>query len=58
MRMRKDPQDVLADTNVKDLLGIPEKFSVEAILSLGMVDELPAGHEVGDFPAQVHYERF
>ena len=58
MRMRKDPLDVLADTNVKNLLGIPERFSVEAILSLGMVDELPKGHEVDDFPAQVHYGSF
>lgn len=58
MRMRKDPQDVLADTNVKNLLGIPEQYSVEAILSLGMVDELPAGHETDDFPMQVHYGKF
>ena len=58
LRMRKDPQDVLAETNVKNLLGIPEQYSVEAILSLGMVDELPPGHETDDFPMQVHYGKF
>ena len=58
MRMRKDNDGVLADTNVKKLLGIPDKYSVEAILSLGMVDELPEGHEFSDFKPQVHWDQF
>ncbi len=60
VRMRKTPdgsgdaQDV-----VRELLGIPEKYSVMSILVLGMPDEHPNPRTISDLPMEkIHYEHF
>lgn len=44
---------------VKQLLGIPEKYSVLSVLSLGYAEQLPAPHALEDADmSKVHYEKF
>ena len=44
---------------VRDILGIPEKYGVMAILTLGMPGSHPAPHTVEELPLEkIHHERF
>ena len=44
---------------IKELLGVPENYKLEAMLSLGIPDEFPEGHKIEDLPMKkVHWERF
>lgn len=58
-RLRKVNEGRTTETYVQNLLGIPEQYRLEAILSLGMMEEHPEGKELPD-PAceKVHYEKF
>ena len=60
VRLRKAP-DGIRDTQdiVQELLCIPEKYSVMAILTLGMPASHPGAKSIDDMPLEkVHYERF
>ena len=60
VRMRKTA-DGLRDTQdvVRELLGIPERYSVMAILTLGMPAEQPEPHKIEELAlSKVHYEHF
>ena len=60
VRMRKTA-DGLRDTQdvVRELLGIPERYSVLAILTLGMPAEQPEPHKIEELAlSKVHYEHF
>ena len=44
---------------VRELFGIPEKYSLEAVLSLGLPAEYPAPHSLEDLDqSKVHWEKF
>lgn len=58
-RLREAMDGRSTESFVQELLGIPENYRLEAILSLGMIEEHPAGHEVPDVKGEkVHYEKF
>ena len=60
VRLRKAP-DGVTDTQdvVRRVLGIPEKYSVMAILTLGMPADHPGAKAVSDLPMEkIHHERF
>lgn len=60
VRMRKAP-DGVTDTQdvVREVLGIPEKYSVMAILTLGMPASHPGAKNIADLPLhKIHWERF
>lgn len=56
---RRTNADGSAEDYVRNLLGIPERYGVPALLALGMPEKLPAPHteEDADF-SKVHQERF
>ena len=60
VRLRQAPDGVRTTEDVvKDLLGIPEQFSVMAILTLGMPASHPGARTVDDLLLdKIHYERF
>ena len=60
VRMRKSPDGQReTQTVVRELLGIPEKYGVMAILTLGMPASHPGSRTVDDLPLEkIHYERF
>ena len=60
VRLRKSP-DGTQDTQdvVRNLLGIPEKYGVMAILTLGMPASHPGIRTIEDVPLEkIHYEHF
>ncbi len=60
VRLRKAP-DGITDTQdvVRRVLGIPEKYSVMAILTLGMPANHPGAKNISDLPLEkIHRERF
>lgn len=58
-RMRKCPDGRMTDEYVRELLGYPEHLKLEAILSIGAIDEHPAGREIdGSMREKVHWEKF
>ena len=60
VRLRTTP-DGTRETQavIRELLGIPEKCSVLAILTLGMPASHPAPHTVEELPLnKIHYEHF
>lgn len=60
VRLRKAP-DGIADTQdvIREQLGIPENYSIMAILTLGMPASHPGAKAVDDLPLEkIHYERF
>lgn len=60
VRLRTTPDGAQeTQTVVRDLLGIPERFSVMAILTLGMPAEHPKAHEISELPLnKIHREHF
>ncbi len=58
-RMRKVSEDCTTEQYVRNLLGVPENYRLEATMSLGMPAEHPAPYELDELPwEQVHEERF
>lgn len=58
-RMRKCPDGRLTDEYVRELLGFQEELKLEAILSVGAIDEHPEGRVLGDeVYGKVHWEKF
>ena len=58
-RLRQKADGTPADRIVKDLLAIPEKFALEAILSLGIPENHPEAYDPGNLPAEkIHREKF
>ena len=49
----------MTDEYVRELLGVPEEFMLEAILSLGMPDEHPAPHRLEELAYEkIHRENW
>jgi len=58
-RLRDAENGQTTEEYIKELLGVPEKYRLEAILSLGMCDEHPKGHELEELLwERVHQEQF
>ncbi len=58
-QIQKEDGAVSGNDYARELLEIPEKFSVLAILSLGMADQQPAPHTAADADfSKVHYGKF
>ncbi len=58
-RMRFAPDGRTSEECVRSLLGIPEKYRLEAVLSLGMISSHPRPHtEEHARRDKIHYERF
>lgn len=58
-RNRKADQEMTTETYVKNLLNIPEKYALEAIMALGIPAEHAAAYELDKLSYEkVHYDRF
>lgn len=58
-RGRQAKDDRPTDTFIKDLLNIPEKLSVEALLSIGWPKDMPEPHNMEELPFEkVHLNSF
>ena len=60
VRLRKAPDGVTDTADVvRRVLGIPERYGVMAILTLGMPASHPGAREIGDLPLEkIHREHF
>lgn len=58
-RLREASDKRTTEEYIRELLGIPEKYGVEAILSLGMTAEHPDAHTLDELPMEkIHREKF
>lgn len=58
-RLREAADGRTAEEYVRELLGVPEKYRLEAILSLGMPAEAPEAHSREEIPEEkLHREKF
>lgn len=58
-RLRQAPDGRMAEDYLRDLLGYPENFKLEAILSLGMPAMHPGAKSAEDVQMEkVHYEKY
>ena len=58
-RLRKTGSGVMTEDYVRDLLGVPSHYRLEAIMSLGMPDAVPDPYEVDELSwEKIHYEKF
>lgn len=58
-RLRGTDDGTTADSIIKSLLNIPEDYTLEAILSLGMPESHPDGYDLDSLPMEkVHREQF
>jgi nitroreductase len=58
-RMRESEQGIPTDEFVRSIIGYPENFSLEAILSIGCIDVSPEGYSLDSLEFdKVHYEKF
>ena len=58
-RLRTAPDGSSTEAAVRQLLGFPEQYRLEAILSLGMPESHPPRRELSDLPTEkIHYEKF
>ena len=58
-RLRPSPDGQTAEAVVKELLKVPEKYALEAILCLGMPEKHPKAHKLEELPMEkVHSEIF
>lgn len=58
-RLREASDGRSTESYVQELLGIPENYRLEAILSMGMPKAKPAAHTESDLNMdKVHYEKF
>ncbi len=58
-RLREALDGRTTEEYIRELLGIPDKYGLEAILSLGMTEEHPKAHTLEELPMEkIHRERF
>ena len=58
-RLRVSEDGRTTEDYIKELLGVPENYKLEAMLSLGIPDEFPEGRKIEDLPMEkVHWEHF
>lgn len=58
-RLREASDGRTTEEYVRELLGIPEKYALEAILSLGIAKEHPKAHSLEELPTEkIHMEKF
>lgn len=58
-RLREAPNGQSAEEYLRDVLGYPENYSLEAVLSLGIPAVQQKAHELSDIPAnKIHYEKY
>ena len=58
-RCRETEEGQSTEGFCRELLGIPEQFALEAILSIGVSAERPAGYTVEDLKEEkIHWEKF
>ena len=58
-RLREAGDGRTTEAFIRDLLGIPDKYGVAAMLSLGMAKEHPAAYSLDELPMEkVHREKF
>ena len=58
-RCREAENGQSTESFCRGLLGVPENFALEAILSVGVSEERPAGYVVKDLREEkIHWEKF
>ncbi len=58
-RLREAPDGRSAEEHLRELLGYPENYGLEAILSLGMAITHPEPRKLEELPVEkIHWERF
>lgn len=58
-RLREAADGRTTEEYIKELLSVPDNYSLEAILSLGVLTEHPEEHRLEDLPMEkIHMERF
>ena len=58
-RLREASDGRTTEEFIRDLLGIPDQYGVEAVLSLGMPKDHPAAYSLDELPMEkVHKEKF
>ena len=58
-RLRQAPDGQATEDYLRGMLGYPESYKLEAVLSMGVPADHPAGHTLADIPeGKVHYEKF
>lgn len=58
-RLRVSSDGRTTEDYIRELLGVPENYKLEAMLSLGIPDEFPEGHRLEDVPMEkVHWGQF
>lgn len=58
-RLREASDGRTTEAYIRELLSIPEKYGVEAILSLGMTEAHPEAYSLEDLPMErIHKEKF
>ena len=58
-RCRETEEGQSTESFCRELLGVPEQFALEAILSIGVPAERPAGYTVEDLKEEkIHWEKF
>lgn len=58
-RLREAPNGQPTEEYLRDILGYPKKYSLEAILSLGVPAIHPKEHELSALPEKkIHYEKY
>ena len=58
-RLRQAQDGQTSEDYLRGVLGYPENYRLEAILSMGVPADHPAGHTLADIPeGKVHYEKF
>ncbi len=58
-RLRIASDERTTEEFIRELLDIPDKYGVEAILSLGMTEEHPEAHSLEELPMEkIHKEKF
>lgn len=58
-RLREAPDGRTSEEYVRTLLGFPEKYALEAVLSLGISADHPAPHTLEELPVEkIHREKF
>ena len=58
-RCRETAEGQSTENYCRELLGVPEQYALEAILSIGVPAECPAGYTVEDLKEEkIHWEKF
>jgi len=58
-RLRETAEGKSTEDYCRELLGVPENFALEAILSIGVPEERPKGYTVEDLKEEkIHWEKF